>query len=181
MIFGKGFYGRGRFWPAAVLGLASPTGCAPPLENVVFRNDYEQAAAPLASREYAHSAKQSLKTGQPHEYNNLTDRTWQALGRPHHLRLRLWARLPDAQLSFARLVLDVRRPGAPGVAPGVLHSEAVNLCEIIKRYRQWEPTTVFFSLPKELRPTDRVLIFMWVPPSQNSAVYVDDFSLENLD
>jgi hypothetical protein len=185
MIIGRAFLSSGsssHCGRVAVLALSLLASCKPSPENVVLQTDYEQAVAPYASTEYAHSAKQSLKIGQPEEYNNLSDCTWQALGKPHHMRLRLWVRLPNAQLSFARLVLNVRRPSSsPSTPATVLHSQVLNLCETIKRYQQWEPTTVFFSLPRGLQPSDQVLIFMWVPPSQGSAVYVDDFSIENLD
>ncbi|MDQ2795523.1 MAG: hypothetical protein M3Y12_16160 [Bacteroidota bacterium] len=180
MIFGKGIFVRGGYWPAVLL-LCLLVSCQPPLENVVLQNTFEQAGALDVSRDYAHTGGQSLKIGQPSEYSNLSDCTWAALGQPHHLRLRLWTWLPNAQLSFARLVLNVRRPSStPGAPPNVLHSQVLNMCEVIKRYRQWEPTSFYVSLPKELQPSDQVLLFMWVPPSQGGAVYVDDFSIEKL-
>lgn len=165
-------------------------GCEPPAANqFVLEEGFEQGAAkvPTASlsRDYAHSWEQSLKVGPTTEYGQLGRCSWDVLGRPHHLRLRLWARLPDRRQKLVGLVVQVerRRQGAPpDEPPTIIHYQLLNLCEVVTRYRQWVPTTLFVSLPLSLEATDEIVAFMWVPANQTDAgpVYLDDFAIEKL-
>jgi hypothetical protein len=80
------------------------------------------------------------------------------------------------------LEVVTRHPGAvPGVAAQQLSSHSFNLCEVVRRYQQWVPTTFYVSLPRSLEPADEVVFFIWVRPGLDSPIYVDDFSIEKLD
>ena len=187
MIFWMNTWRARWLWPAV---LALLVGCdlhAPNPGRLIRENNFEgtpPAGTPdgLYSQEQAHSWTQSLKVGQPVEYGTLAAGTWEALGRPHHLRLRLWTRLPPVPLNRATLEVLVRRPGAgPNHSAQPLASHSFNLCDVVRRYQQWVPNTFFVSLPRSLQPTDEVTVFVWVRPGIDTPIYVDDFSLENLD
>ena len=169
--------------------LAMLAGCEPPALNPqrVIKEEGFEGAAPagspngLYSQEQAHSWARSMKVGQEAEYGQLSTSTWGELGRPHHIRLRLWAWLPIAASNRATVEVVVRRPGVAGEAPASLGSHTLNLCEVVRLYQQWVPSTYFVSLPRDLRPTDEVVVFIWVRPGIDTPIYVDDFSIENLD
>lgn len=164
-------------------------GCEPPTpdpQQVVITNAFEQAPADVAAgifnAEQAHSLPQSIKVGQDAEFAPLGSGTWANLHQPHHLRLRLWSWLPTARRRTATVVVEAQRASIiPGEAPYVLARYYFNLCEVVRRYQQWAPSTFFVSLPRGLRPTDNLNFYMWVPSNQGGAVYVDDFCVENLD
>lgn len=180
---GKGWWRLAVLLAAGLLG-----GCEPPLpQKLLLQNSFDQApepgvAAPQISRDQAYSPPQALRVGEGVVYAGLATAAWGTLGSPHHLRLRLRAWVPTSRLRSAMLVLDVKRPGStPGSAPGVLHSQLLNLCEVVKRYHQWVPANLFVSLPRGLRPTDELVVFMWVPPDNYGSVYIDDFAIEAAD
>jgi hypothetical protein len=180
--------GRWRWLAMLVAGLlASCTPPTPAPERVLLANNFEQAppanvAAGAFSSDYAHSLSYSVKVGSETEFYPLGQGTWAALHRPRHLRLHSWAWLPDAQLRTAHLVVQANRPSTiPGKSATVLSRNYLNLCEVIRRYRKWEPATFFVSLPRELLPTDEISFFVWVPTHQGKAVYIDDFCVEIID
>jgi hypothetical protein len=183
------FFSRGLLQWLALLLASLLVGCEPPVPNprkVVLTNNAEQAPtgapAGVFSSEHAHSWQQSIKVGQEAEYWTLGVSTWAAMGKPRHLRMQLWTWLPDARHRGVELVAKAQRPnavaGGPAAELGIYY---FSLAEVVRRYQQWAPTTFSVSLPRDLLPTDEISFFMWVPTDQGGAVYIDDFTVENLD
>ena len=136
----------------------------------------------LLTTEQAHDGQQAGKVGQEVEFAPLSDNTWADLNQAHHLRLRLWAWLPGSLERSAMLVVSTQQAShVPGAPAKTISYQTMNLCEVVRRYRQWVQSSFFVSLPRTLQGTDKINVYLWVPPGQTVPVYVDDYSIETLD
>jgi hypothetical protein len=183
---------RGRRWVALGLGLLA--GCTPPpLEHVVLTQGFEHPLPPgnpvvagilpvIPSPEQAHTGQFAAKVDQSRTSAMLCGTTWQALGRPHHLRLRFWLWQSSLGLNAASVTLLVQRPDQAGGMPGLVHARQLGLNEAVRQRRQWKPSTLFVSLPHDLQPTDEVALTLWGSfIGAKDAVFIDDVIFENAD
>lgn len=189
--FRKGLPRRGLLCGLA-LGVV---GCAPPApQQVLLATGFEQpapATSPLVagmppavpSAEQAHSGQYSAKIDANNRNAMLCGSTWQALGRPHHVRLRFWAWLPNGKTNAGVLEVTAQRPApAPTAAATRLHVQRLPLDQVVRRHRQWTLTTLHVSLPHSLYDSDEVSVSLWgLDIRPGSAIYIDDVSLENAD
>jgi hypothetical protein len=136
----------------------------------------------LPSPEQAHTGQFAAKVDQARSSALLGGATWQALGRPHHLRLRFWMWQSSLGLNSANLTLLVQRPDPAGGAPGLVYARQLVLNEAVRQRRHWKPSTWFISLPRELQPTDEVALSMWGSfIGAKESVFIDDVIFENED
>ena len=134
------------------------------------------------SPEQAHTGQFAAKVDQAHSSALLCGTTWQALGRPHHLRLRFWMWQSSLGLNSANLTLLVQRADQSGGTPGMVFARQLVLNEAVRQRRQWKPSTLFISLPHALRPTDEVALSLWGSfIGEKEAVFIDDVTFENAD
>ena len=175
-------------------GLGLLVGCTPPPPaHVVLTQGFEHplplvslAVAGilpvLPSPEQAHTGQFAAKVDQARTSALLCGTTWQALGRPHHLRLRLWLWQSSLGLNSASLTLVVQRPAQAGGAPGLIYARQLVLNEAVRQRRQWRPTTLFISLPRDLQPTDELALSLCGSfIGAKEAVFIDDVIFENED
>jgi hypothetical protein len=175
-------------------GLGSLAGCTPPPpEHVVLTQGFEQPLPPgspvvpgilpvTPSPEQAHTGQFAAKVDQAHSSALLCGTTWQALGRPHHLRLRFWMWQSSLGLNSANLTLLVQRADQPGSTPGMVFARQLVLNEAVRQRQQWKPSTLFISLPHALRPTDEIALSLWGSfIGAKEAVFIDDVTFENAD
>ena len=166
--------------------------CTPPEPNkLLFINNFEQVdslaphveniAPALLSREQAYSWLQSAKLDADHRTAMLTGRTWQFLGEPRHVRVRLRAWLPSGRPAAAVLTVMAQRPN-PGGEPIVLRKQQLLLDEVVRHYRTWIPTTMFMSLTSGMQPTDEIVVTIWGRNiGDHDSIYFDDVSIEDAD
>ena len=178
--------------PALVLASGLTSQCTPPEPNkLLFVNSFEQVdqlaphveyiAPGLLSREQAYSWLQSAKIDVGNRTAVLAGRTWQALGSPRHVRVRLRAWLPNGRQAAAIVTVMAQRPN-PGAEPTILRMQQLFLDEVVRHYRTWVPTTMFMSLSSGLQPSDEIVVSVWGRNiGEHDSIYLDDVSIEDAD
>lgn len=192
MIISKWRFARWCWLTVLVLASGLTSQCTPPdPHKFLFFNNFEQAdslaphveyiAPALLSREQAYSWVQSAKIDFDHRTALLAGRTWQALGSPRHVRVRLRAWLPSGRQAAAIVTVMAQRPN-PGAEPIILRRQQLFLDETVRHYRTWVPTTMFMSLSSGMQPSDEIVVSVWGRNiGEHDSIYFDDVSLEDAD
>ncbi|MBD2766889.1 carbohydrate binding domain-containing protein [Hymenobacter sp. BT664] len=148
--------------------------------NLLASNDFESlegwvGETPYKSltKERAHSGQFSIRVGPDVEYSNgySNELSKLSLIKLNKIRVQGWVYLLPGS-SPATLVIEVMNPGEEKH----LLWEGVELAKATQERNHWAKIEKVITLPPDIKPTNRLRVYLWSAGSQTPA-YIDDLQI----